>query len=50
MIELSKDGADASSLLGLTQTDRLRKSIGSCFSGVQYRQCSNCRKSMKNKY
>jgi hypothetical protein len=50
MIELSKDGADASSLLGLTQTDPLRKSIGSCFSGVLFGQCCKYRKTMENKY
>jgi hypothetical protein len=48
MIELSKDGADASSLLGLTQTDLLRKSIGSYFSGVLLGQWCNRRKIMEN--
>jgi hypothetical protein len=41
MIELSKDGADASSLLGLTQSDLLRKSIGGYFSGVLSGQFCN---------
>jgi hypothetical protein len=49
MIELSKDGADASSLLGLTQTNLLRKSIGGYFSGVLFGQLCNYRKTMENK-